>query len=324
MAPVPWEDQKGTSPSTPVIGAAVNSEKLLGDPQYSELVMNHFTSISPEYQFKADYLSPSQHYYNWIAGDQLTEFCAVNNKRCHGHTLVWHKAVPLWLNNVSDKKIVEDFFEGHIRMVTGRYASTVNSWDVVNEAFSSEGKLEPSFWSMINEHYILRAFQIAHECAPKALLFYNDFDLESNPVKARGVLDYLVSLRASGAVINGIGFQTHISTGFTQWDIFASNLRMFFENGFKIHLSEVDISTASNSDDEFYKQATTLQMILSLYSAVPDEMKYGITFWGVRDHESWLSEKEKNHPLLFDELSNPKPMFRELKRSLLQDQPDQC
>ena len=51
---------------------------------------------------------------------------------------------------------------------------------------------------------------------------------------------------------------------------------------------------------------------------VPDNQKYGITFWNVGDKDTWLRPTYKimEYPLLFDEDYNRKPVYNAILQSL--------
>jgi endo-1,4-beta-xylanase len=54
------------------------------------------------------------------------------------------------------------------------------------------------------------------------------------------------------------------------------------------------------------------------YKAVPEQFRYGITFWGLNDANSWIPEYygKEDYPLLFDKNYAPKPMYCQLKENL--------
>ena len=74
-----------------------------------------------------------------------------------------------------------------------------------------EVKLEKTIWyNAIGKDYIAKAFKYAHEADPKAILFYNDFNIERDTLKLNGTLNMIKELQAKGVPISGLGFQMHI------------------------------------------------------------------------------------------------------------------
>ncbi len=87
--------------------------------------------------------------------------------------------------------------------------------------------------------------------------------------------------------------------------------------GLKVHVAEVDISAAGakaggNQAEPRLGQIRALTELVEAYHDVPAAQRYGFTFWGVRDSDSWLNgPKEFNgsdEPLLFDRVGRPKPL----------------
>ena len=48
-------------------------------------------------QPNAQYIHPEPLLFNWAEADSLLSFCQNNNKRLHGHTLIWHQQLPQWI-----------------------------------------------------------------------------------------------------------------------------------------------------------------------------------------------------------------------------------
>ena len=91
-----------------------------------------------------------------------------------------------------------------------------------------------------------------------------------------------------------------------------------------MHLSEVDIKanpkgqTDRLTDELAQAQRIKLREIVRIYNALPEENKFAITFWGLRDNESWLNTftDYPQWPLLFDEEYARKPMYEGFEEGL--------
>ncbi|MBK7427328.1 MAG: endo-1,4-beta-xylanase [Saprospiraceae bacterium] len=157
----------------------------------------------------------------------------------------------------------------------------------------------------------------AHQADPDVLLFYNDFNLESNPTKRNSVISYLNTLRFRGVKIDGIGLQMHVSLYSPETAQIAASFKEVANNHYKLHVSELDISLnpAKNMSfpDEslFAEQADYLGKIILHYKQIPSPYQYGITVWGVSDRDSWIPSyfNREDYPLLYDNNYKPKPAY---------------
>src|SRR5690606_28387830 len=101
----------------------------------------------------------------------------------------------------------------------------VHAWDVVNEPMSDGNPYELKtgvgknvspdefYWQdYMGKDYAAIAFKWAREYSPdkNELLFINDYNLEYNLDKCRGLIDYVKYIDSHGAKVDGIGTQMHI------------------------------------------------------------------------------------------------------------------
>jgi len=303
------------------IGAAIKSDQLSVEA-YRTLALKHYNSYSTELCFKASRVHPQPYDYYWAAADELVRFAQANNKRLHGHALVWNEDLPAWLTSFQgDDKAWTEVLRTHIEEIAGRYRNRIHSWDVANEAFSAEGKLHGYPWQQaIGDKYLADLFNFAHKADPDALLFYNDFDLELNEVKRRAVLEHLTTIRSAGCRVDGIGLQLHLQLTFEAFEELKKTFEEIVEYGFLVHISELDIAIDAPEDTGLLppfleQQATLVRKIFDLYSGIPQAHQYGITFWGISDADSWMNftpGMEKRYPLLFDKNYIPKPALQKL------------
>ena len=308
------------------VGLAVNTDKYFTNPVYQSIANKQFNSFTAENIFKARYLHPEENTYYWAEADALTDVCLKNNKRMHGHTLIWHQDVPQWIINFDGSKTEwEQLFKNHIQTIVKHFKGKVSAWDVVNEAFNEDGTLRNSIWLQhLGETYIEKAFRYAHEADSEALLFYNDYNLEFNVNKRKSVLTYLNNLRHKGIKIDGVGLQMHVSISFPAPSQIADAFTDVFRNDYKVHVSEMDISVNFFSQDInpdkslFEKQADYLGKIILHYKQLPKKYRYGITFWGLGDKDSWIPSYfgREDYPLLYDNDYAPKPAYCKLIETL--------
>lgn len=306
------------------IGAALNPGQLYTNAAYAAVAARHFNSVTPENIFKPSYLHPEPNRYEWAEADELVAYCQANHKRLHGHTLIWHQQLPRWLPEfVGTPAEWEQVFQEHIQTICRHFRGQVSSWDVVNEAFEADGTLRNTIWrAHLGDGYLEKAFRYAHAADPDAWLFYNDFDLEANPVKRRAVLAWLQTMRQRGAPVHGIGLQLHMSILHPENVQIAEALREVQQSGLLVHLSEVDVATnplgnaGEPTAERLQRQADKLAFVVRTYGELPRPQQYGVTFWGVSDRDTWIRGyfHRPDYPLLFDDNYQPKPAFCALAR----------
>ncbi|WP_143305152.1 endo-1,4-beta-xylanase [Chitinophaga vietnamensis] len=279
-------------------GASVNINLLQNNPAYTNVVIHEYSSLTAENVMKFKALHPAENSYTWADADYLVNFAQVNGaKRIHGHTLIWHSALPDWIANYTgDSATLENIMKTHIQTVVSHFKGKVSSWDVVNEAFMDDGTLRKSIWQQkLGDDYIARAFQYAHEADPDALLFYNDYGQEYSPVKRRAIVNMVADFRQRGIRIDGLGLQFHITL--TQSDAAINDaISAAAATGLKVHLSELDIrlnnakvAGLAFTSEMAQQQATKYNTVVKTYhTVVPVAQQFGITTWNVGDADSWI------------------------------------
>jgi endo-1,4-beta-xylanase len=300
------------------VGVAVDVSKLMRDAEYRNLVVSEFNSITAEQSMKASMIHPGKDNYNFSETDFLIDFCSQHNMRLHGHTLVWYKGIPKWMEKFKgDKNAWDVLLKDHIQTVVGHCRGKVKSWDVLNEAFNDDGTLRDNIWlKNMGPEYIEKSFRYAAEADPEALLFYNDFDLESRPEKLKEVLAYFKKLRSKGVKIDGIGMQMHISITFpyvTDINLAAMQIE---DSGFSVHYSELDVTVVKTgklwmmNKHVLKTQENRIREVVAGYKKLRPQSRFGITMWGLSDGDSWLYDKnDHDRPLLFDTRYKVKPAY---------------
>jgi endo-1,4-beta-xylanase len=327
-----------------LVGAAINTDQIYEkDPGAVALIARQFAIVSPEDVLKWECVHPGPGQYAFQNGDAYVAFAERHGLKVIGHTLVWHSQVPRWVfvdsaGNPLGRDALLARMKGHIDTVVGRYKGRIMGWDVVNEALNEDGTLRDSPWKRgIGDDYIVKAFQFAHAADPNAELYYNDYSLE-NPAKRDGVARLVRQLKAAGVPITAVGTQEHLHM---DWPTAAGQDSMFkviSAEGVKVNVTELDIdvlprAVRGNSAD--VAQRAALQAAQDPYTAgLPDSVQTAlanryaevfrvymanegvidrVTFWGVRDGDSWLNmfpvRGRTNYPLLFDRAGKPKPAF---------------
>ncbi|HYD51485.1 MAG TPA: endo-1,4-beta-xylanase [Gemmatimonadaceae bacterium] len=326
-----------------LVGAALNPDQFSGtDTIGVQLITRHFNTITPENHLKWQHVHPEPGRYDFGPADRYVEFGEKHGMFIVGHTLVWHSQTPAWVFQDRGQPASRDTLlarmKDHIRTVAGRYKGRIHGWDVVNEALNEDGTMRPSPWQrIIGDDFIVEAFKTAQEVDPAAELYYNDYSL-ANPAKRDGAIRLVERLRAAGVRVAGIGSQDHHNMTWPAPALVDSMLTKFAQAGVRVHLTELDIdvlprvtrqtgadianrgtaTAASNPyaaglpDSAQQALATRYREIFEIYAKHRDVIDR-VTFWGVRDGDSWLNDwparGRTNHPLLFDRAGQPKRAF---------------
>lgn len=305
------------------IGTAVNYDAWKSDPEYARLMRQHFNSLTAENIMKPAYLHPDENIFRWELADELADYCKNNSIRLHGHTLLWHNQLPSWMQFFQgDEAAWDAMMKKHIQTIVSHFKGKVTAWDIVNEAFEEDGSFRRSVWYVqLGESYIEKAILYAKEADPNVLLFYNDYNMESNALKRSAVLAHFDKLRAKGVTIDGIGVQMHVYHVYPSPLMIRECLMEIAQRKYKIHLSEIDVSVNPLSVDVEYSdsvqalQTKQYETIINTYQEIPAELQYGCTFWGISDKYTWIRLRE-DYPLIFDDEYRKKKLFNAVKFAL--------
>ena len=303
------------------IGAAIWQGDVTG--AHSDLLKKHFNSITAENDMKPGPLQPTEGVFNFTAADSLVTFARSNNMRVRGHTLIWHSQNPSWLfkdasgNNLQptpqNKALMLQRLENHIRGVVSHFQNDVYAWDVVNEVIDpsqSDGFRRSQWFQLTGADYIDRAFRVAHEVAPNAKLFINDYDT-TNPTKRTFLLNLIRDLKNRGVPIDGIGHQMHSNVNFPSVTAITDTINMFADLGVENQITELDMSIYTDStssysvvpEDILVKQGYLYRDFFQAFRKLKGKIS-GVTFWGEADDHTWLSTfpiTRLEMPLLFDQ-----------------------
>lgn len=302
------------------VGACVQAGQLT-DPAFSGLVASQFNQVTPEWEMKMEAVLKTDGTFDFTAADTIASYAASHGLRLHGHTLIWYSqnGGEAFARVDNGGEPFRNAYRNYILGVAGRYRGRVSAWDVVNEPVAEEGEgFRDCIWRKnLGMDYVAHAFRHAREADPGAVLFLNDYNLETKPRKRRTFLMLAEQIMKAGAPLGGLGTQTHLSVDVAPGAI-KEAIRDLASLGLPIHISELDVSTTSTrltQPDTIRTntlQAGLVGEAVEAFMALPAQQRYAMTIWGVRDIDSWLRRADTRtssteRPLLFDDGGAPKP-----------------
>lgn len=172
----------------------------------------------------------------------LTWFAA-NGLRTRGHNLIWPNDTPDYLlpNDVRDPNTraasVAKRALDHIDEIAGSLKGQIPEWDVVNEPYSNPYlagliALPPDIAQAngkIGNSAIPDWFKRARSADPAAKLFLNEYAIfeRAEPIKRDYTKALVRYIQASGAPIDGVGFQVHYANSGPVFSDMAETIKAF-------------------------------------------------------------------------------------------------
>ncbi|MFF9062079.1 endo-1,4-beta-xylanase [Streptomyces sp. NPDC014882] len=271
------------------MGTALAAGPLLTDSAYRRTAGEEFSMLTPENDFKPQFVQPRRGVFAFAEGDTLVDFAEANRMKVHAHTLVWFEALPAWMRAEMTHGQRRRVMVEHIRAVAGHFRGKVAEWDVVNEPMSDEDEdysngnrgVRPQLWfEAMGEQYIDIAFHAAREADPHAVLYLNEYGVEEDGPRWDALYALLIRLKERGVPIDGVGFQDHeYDVGDrTDPEVFRRKVRALAELGLKARVSEADVLVDEGEEDI---QARQLAGKLAVCGEEPNCTSFST--WGFTD-----------------------------------------
>jgi endo-1,4-beta-xylanase len=301
------------------MGTAVNTDALANDPTYRAAVAAQFDSVTPENVMKWEVVEPQRGVNDFTAADTLVDFARAHGQKVRGHTLVWQNQLPAWLTSGTwTNAELRSILRQHIMTEAGYFRGRIWAWDVVNEAFNDDGTLRDTLWlRQLGPGYIADAFRWAHQADPKALLFYNDYNIEGVNPKSDAVYALVRQLQAQGVPIDGVGLQGHLGTQYDPPADVSGNMSRFAKIGVDTAVTEADVRSILPMDSAKL-QAQAAGYSLLLESCLLERRCISFTVWGFTDKYQWVPGvfPGQGSAALYDENYVAKPAYDAVRRSL--------
>ncbi|WP_205461847.1 endo-1,4-beta-xylanase [Mangrovibacterium lignilyticum] len=201
------------------------------------------------------------------------------------------------------KELVDAALTDWISKMVTNTKDYVKAWDVVNEPMddgspydlkSGIGKTDLAadefYWQdYLGKDYAVMAFNLAAQYGNSDdKLFINDYNLEYNLDKCKGLIAYVAYIESKGARVDGIGTQMHINVS-SDKDKISQMFELLAATGKLIKISELDIGidgtkTSEATDEDYQAQAEMYKYVVQKYfELIPAAQRYGITAWSPLD-----------------------------------------
>ena len=221
--------------------------------------------------------------FNWGGADKAAKYAKEHGFPFKFHTLVWGSQYPNWMNNLSTEKQYEAIVEWMDE--AKKHYPDLPVIDVVNEAISSHApapyKAALGGDGKTGYDWIIKAFQMAHERWPDAVLVYNDYN--TFQWNTDQFIDLVRTIRDAGAPVDAYGCQSHDLTGCSANTLKASMKKLQDALKMPMYVTEYDIGTANDNDQlKDYKAQIPL-----LWEA---DYCAGVTLWGWIYGKTWTTD----------------------------------
>jgi endo-1,4-beta-xylanase len=301
------------------IGTAVDTTALANDATYQKLVGEQFSTVTPENVMKWQLVEAQRGQLTWTAADILVNFAAAHGQLVRGHTLVWHNQLPTWLTSGTFTPAeLRQILRRHIIDEVTHFKGRIWQWDVVNEAFNDDGTWRNTIWyQALGPDYIADAFRWAHQADPRALLFYNDYNIEGLGAKSDAVYALVTKLRKQGVPVNGVGLQGHFGTQYGFPGDVAENMARFTALGLDVAVTEADVRSVLPMDNP-KTQAQAQGYSVLLQACLLTRRCISFTVWGFTDKYQWVpgTFNGQGSAALYDENFAPKPAYHAVQLDL--------
>jgi len=266
---------------------------------YRQFILDRFSGLVCENEMKwyATEVEPGREDYG--PADALLAFAEQNRLAMRGHCLFWEKQefAQAWLAAL-DQRELRTAVERRLTSAVGRYAGRLAAWDVNNEA------LDGSFYrERLGPDATAWMFREAARLDPGTPLFVNEYGILGEPEKTERYLALIDDLRSRGAVVAGIGIQSHdcdrltadgaaalapgerpewlLSNPLTPAGFLATLDRLHAETALPIHLTEISAKTPDAA-----RRADVLEMLFRLSFSHPAVQ--AILLWGFGATTHWM------------------------------------
>jgi endo-1,4-beta-xylanase len=307
-------------------GCAASAPSVHPDPILLKKIAKEANIFVPERHLKWAVTEPHANEFDLTAADSIADFAARHDMVMHGHTLVWHKAIPDWAANISSARDARTALERHIATLVSRYRGRLWAWDVVNEPIEPKDDLDKgyrnSIWfRQLGIDYVDFSFRLARAADSKARLSLNEYGFEystsESQQRRQHILALLQMLRSRKTPIDCLGLQSHLACHrvFDRKQL-TQFLRNVVDLGYQLMITELDVNDVEIPGGAAERDVAMAQHVdeyLDIVFSVGRPLS--VSTWGLTDRYTWLQQDYKRtdgqplRPLPLDDEFNRKPMW---------------
>jgi len=256
-----------------------NVEAGGGIPNYYTL----WNQITCENESKWSSVEGSRGNFNWTGAERAFNYAKQHNFTYKYHALVWGAQYPNWLENLSVKErfaALTNWFD-HAK----DKFSTLPMIDVVNEAVGNHQPGNPMMKATLGGggktgyDWLIKAFEMAYERWPDAILIYNDYN--SIQYDIDNYIDLVRTLRDFGAPIDAYGNQSHELSGISTTTLSNALTKQQEALKMPMFVTELDIDIANDAQQKSQYQKVLPTLWEAPYCA-------GVTLWGYVLGRTWV------------------------------------
>ena len=249
-----------------------------GVPSYYTL----WNQITCENESKWSSVEGTRGSFNWGC-DRAFNYAKEHNFTYKFHALVWGAQYPSWLENLSAKERFSAL-TNWFNKAKAKY-DTLPMIDVVNEAVGTHQPGNPMMKETLGGggktgyDWLIKAFDMAGERWPDAILIYNDYN--SLRWDVDNYITLVQTLRDAGAPIDAYGNQSHDVDDISANEL--SNVLKKQQDALKMpmFITELDINKANDAQQKAQYQTVLPLMWEAPYCA-------GVTLWGYVHGATWV------------------------------------
>jgi endo-1,4-beta-xylanase len=283
--------------------------------RHRDLVAREFNTITKGIYWLET--RPSAEQWQWGPVDEVVDWARQRDMAVRLHPLVYaeDQKTPPWVLETPASQ-ARELLRRHIAETCRHFAGRVDSYDVVNEAISPDGRgLQDCWWlrSPMGRSYVKEAFRAARQYAPGVHLVLNENNCElGNDFQTRKWNEWLALLKELHAekLVDGAGWQLHTTPDKVLGPDFDLDARMrqLADLGLVNHVTELDLALDDDSPESLARQGEAAKRITAIWLARGGG---SFTTWGVSDKTNWMKDLQGREcwPLMFDEDHRPKPFY---------------